>query len=285
MEITNLVVINPTPNSIHLVQDAISRSTSPYHPWLDPFNVSIGLLGAPAYGIVGLPGLTSGDHVPVHIEQDVQLIDPDAFADYNVALITSQSIQQTITGSTWLHEGSLPATDVSYNKQPTIVGRSNNPRPCLVCMLTQIGFNNLTGLNITQFAISLAPQSDGTNINGTLLIPNPTIITVAMGNVTFNTFVNDTLIGNATIQDFVLKPGNNSYSMRGVTDQVTVLSMLQNNYPSGILPVRIVGNSSIYNGQHLTYYEKALQANTQHLNLNVGAALAAAGINITGGGL
>ena len=106
-----------------------------------------------------------------------------------------------------------------------------------------------------------------------------------MGNVTFNTFVNDTLIGNSTIQDFVLKPGNNTYQMHGVTDQVLVLSMLQSTYKDGILPVRIVGNSSIYNGQHLTYYERALQANTQHINLDVGAALAAAGVNITGGGL
>ena len=123
IEITRLEVTNPTPNSIHLVQDAISRSTSPFHPWLDPYNVSIGLLGAPAYGIVSLPGVQSGEAVPVHVEQDVQLIDANAFAEYNVALLTSPNIQQSINGSTWLHEGGLPATDVSYNKSPSLVGK------------------------------------------------------------------------------------------------------------------------------------------------------------------
>lgn len=46
-----------------------------------------------------------------------------------------------------------------------------------------------------------------------------------------------------------------------------------------MLPVDIVGNTSVYNGQHLTYFEKALSSVTQHITLNVGAALKAAGID------
>lgn len=77
--------------------------------------------------------------------------------------------------------------------------------------------------------------------------------------------------------------------MIGYTNQTLVLDLLESTYKDGMLPVRIVGNSSIYNGQHLTYYEKALQQNVQSVTLNVGAALAEIGINITstggGGGL
>ena len=93
--------------------------------------------------------------------------------------------------------------------------------------------------------------------------------------------MNDTLIGNATLKDLVLQRGNNTYPMVGYTDQALVLNILES-YPDGVLPIKIIGNSSIYNGLHLEYYEKALQQNVQRASLNVSAALqAAAG----GGGL
>ena len=72
--------------------------------------------------------------------------------------------------------------------------------------------------------------------------------------------------------------------MAGYSNQSLVLTMIEEKYTDGILPLKVVGNSSIYNGEHLTYYEKPLQANVQMTSLNVGAALAEIGINITSGG-
>jgi hypothetical protein len=133
----------------------------------------------------------------------------------------------------------------------------------------QPGFNNLNGLNITCFHLNNNAGPGEPNINGTVFIPNPTIITVAMGNVTFNNYVNGTYIGNSTIQNFVLKPGNNSYFMTGYADALEVFGLVTSDYKNGILPLTITGNSSIYNGEHLTYYERALAANTQHIELNL----------------
>ena len=71
--------------------------------------------------------------------------------------------------------------------------------------------------------------------------------------------------------------------MRSNVNQTLVLTKLTTGpkYKDGFLPIDIVGNSSIYNGAHLTYFERALQSNTQHISLNVGQALSALGINIT----
>ncbi len=46
-----------------------------------------------------------------------------------------------------------------------------------------------------------------------------------------------------------------------------------------MLPIDIVGNSSEYDGVHLVYFEKALASMTQHVNLNVGAALEKVGLD------
>ena len=69
--------------------------------------------------------------------------------------------------------------------------------------------------------------------------------------------------------------------MQARVEQVTLLSMVLKTYQDAILPLEIVGNSSVRNGQHLTYYEEAIKANTIKLDLNAGPALEALGINVT----
>lgn len=89
-----------------------------------------------------------------------------------------------------------------------------------------------------------------------------------------NLSVDGTYIGYSLINNMLLKPGNNTLPMRSYTNQTTVLGLLgQTKYKSGILPISIVGNSSIYNGQHLPYFEAAIQSNTLLINMNIGQAL------------
>lgn len=112
---------------------------------------------------------------------------------------------------------------------------------------------------------------------GTVYIPNPSVLTITMGNVTFNNYVDNKFIGTSSLSDLVLKPGNNTVPMRSIVNQTLVIEKVTGTYKDGMLPVDIVGNSSVYNGQHLGYFEKALQSNRQHITLNVGAGLAALG--------
>lgn len=57
-------------------------------------------------------------------------------------------------------------------------------------------------------------------------------------------------MGVATIQDFTLVPGPNQFNMTAVTNQTLILQSLT----EGRVNMSITGNSSVYNGQHLTYY-------------------------------
>ena len=68
--------------------------------------------------------------------------------------------------------------------------------------------------------------------------------------------------------------------MRSTVDQAAVIKALTTTYQNGMLPIDIVGNSSVYDGQHLPYFEKALQGLTQHVVLDVGSALKAAGLDL-----
>jgi len=67
--------------------------------------------------------------------------------------------------------------------------------------------------------------------------------------------------------------------MRSTVNQTLVLTQIVTTYKNGMLPIDIVGNSSVYEGQHLTYFEKALGSVTQHITLDVGSALKKVGLD------
>ena len=144
---------------------------------------------------------------------------------------------------------------------------------------------------------------------GTVNIPNPTVMTLTMvsfclshripyhfhifislihlpsqGNVTFNNYIGNTTdsalyVGTTTLANLTLSPGNNTIPMRSTVNQSLVLTQIIENYQNGLLPISIVGNSSVVDGQHLVYFEKALSSVTQHVTLDVGKALMEIGVN------
>ena len=85
------------------------------------------------------------------------------------------------------------------------------------------------------------------------------------GNVTLNLESAGLRIGTATIHDVLLKPGNNSVSLRGRLDVNTVKENLaevmasqSSALRSGDLEISASGNSTVYNGVHIKYYEDVL---------------------------
>lgn len=75
----------------------------------------------------------------------------------------------------------------------------------------------------------------------------------------------DLIIGQATILNVVLKPGNNTVALRGRVDTTTVLENLSEILTvqkaaliDGDLELSASGNSTIYNGVHIKYYEQVL---------------------------
>ena len=135
--------------------------------------------------------------------------------------------------------------------------------------------NKLSGLNITDLKVLQANETlpDGSNLVGNVHLPNPSVMTLDLGNVTMNLSVDGQAIGTSLIPNLLLKPGSNVIPLQSTVNQLTILGFLTK-YPSGVLPVDIVGNSSVAkNGDHLTYYEDALKSNPIKLNLDISHAL------------
>lgn len=142
--------------------------------------------------------------------------------------------------------------------------------------------NKLAGLKITDVKILSGKDSilsDGSNLVGNVHIPNPSVMTLDLGNVTMNLSVDGKPIGYSLIPNLILKPGPNVLPMQSRVDQLTILGLVQSKYKNAIIPLEIIGNSSISaNGEHLQYYEDAIKRNTIKLDLNIAPALAGIGI-------
>jgi hypothetical protein len=140
-------------------------------------------------------------------------------------------------------------------------------------------------MEVSNIKITLLPGPDGNNMEGTIMIPNPSVMTLTIGTMVQDIYLNGTMIGNATIPDVVLKPGQNTFQMKSAADQISVITYLQaDKSKSGILPVEARARTVTYKGKRLEYFEYAMMETPVKLNLNLKAALTAIGLDLFGEG-
>jgi hypothetical protein len=115
------------------------------------------------------------------------------------------------------------------------------------------GLNGLAGFNVTGVKIDLTAKPGKPNLSGFAYIPNPSNMTIVMGNVTLSlSTAKEGIVGNSTINNMTLVPGNNTLPMTGIMDQTAVLASMDTK--TGFVELEIVGTSAVYNGEHLVYY-------------------------------
>jgi hypothetical protein len=85
------------------------------------------------------------------------------------------------------------------------------------------------------------------------------------GNVTLNLNVGDLVIGQGLIENVVLTPGNNTVDIKGSLSIATVIDNLdailsteKSAISNGDLQLSASGNTTIYEGTHISYYEEIL---------------------------
>jgi hypothetical protein len=260
MEVTELKFLEPTSDSIVLTQKVILHSPSIYTPTLDPFTADSWLVTNGTFGPVPMLKIPMPSIHALHpvsnasVENlNLTISNLQQVTDYAAAIITQENVTTALTGRTNLHEGKLPTVNINFNSSSTYKG-----------------LNGLKGFNVTDVRLNISAKAGEPNLKGFAFIPNPSVITVALGNVTLTLSTIKGVVGNSTINDMTLVPGNNSLPMTGIID----ITMMANSVVNGLVTLSIAGESAIYNGQHLTYYEAPLKSNVLTLDMNVAQILA-----------
>ncbi|PWY86850.1 hypothetical protein BO70DRAFT_360560 [Aspergillus heteromorphus CBS 117.55] len=254
LSVSKMVISDPSPTSFILNQTNVIGTNSSFHPTFYSFAAAISLAGGAAFSQVQVPQFRSHNDVNVPIDQRVNVTDQTAFAEFCKAVILSEEFEMNVYGKPNMKEGGLPTEGVTYNKTTTMKG-----------------LNKLSGFDLIDLSIDTSTSS-GVNGKGTVYLPNPSVISIAVGNLTLNLSVNNTAIGYAYIDDLVIRPGNNTVAMTAAISELTVVGLL-GGYPNYVIPVDITGNSSVYDGQELPYIAEALGSLTLTTQLNVTQAL------------
>ncbi|RJE22195.1 hypothetical protein PHISCL_05481 [Aspergillus sclerotialis] len=275
LEVKSISITDPTPDSFHLNQTQVLGTDSMFHPHFYEFNATARLSGSKKpFTVVQIPPMKANDGTVINVDQDVDL-EGDAFGDFSTAIMLNKEVDMNLFGRPRLKQGALPKIGVVYNKTVTIKG-----------------LNKLEGFNVTNYHITVDPDPFGNSMNGTVSIPNPSVLTITMvsrspppfpcltqssgpqsnankGNLTMDLSVDGTHVGQAFLNDFVMRPGENKFDMTAKVNNTVVMDMIGDKYTKGIVPFDITGNSSIYNGKELPYFSKALKANTLKVELNI----------------
>jgi hypothetical protein len=152
---------------------------------------------------------------------------------------------------------------------------SHSPIPSVPVLTPIPGLNGFKGLVVTSANITIQGDSLGDNFHGYVDIPNPSILTLEIGNATFANLLNGTKIGTLFIDDMFLYPGVNNLSVRANITQAPVISAITTlpYCKTGIVPFELLGESVINKGQPLPYFATALSLDPQLTEIDVGSAL------------
>lgn len=127
------------------------------------------------------------------------------------------------------------------------------------------GLDTLAGFKLDSASVLLPAEEDGSNLTGNLTLPNWSDLTIGLGNLTFNVWAGELLIGSASIFNVLLPPGNSTLPFRGEVFIPTLLDNLLEVVGSqgaaitqGTLELGISGNKTVVDGEHITYLEDVL---------------------------
>lgn len=125
LNITKMVISNPTPTSFTLNQTQVIGSHSSFHPQIYTFEAAVSLLGAAVpFSRVHVPGVQSRDGARVVVSQAVDLKNASAFGDFAKAVMMDEEVELRIFGRPFLKEGALPKVRVTYNKTVSMKGEA-----------------------------------------------------------------------------------------------------------------------------------------------------------------
>ncbi|KAJ5355537.1 uncharacterized protein N7496_012749 [Penicillium cataractarum] len=264
-------ILDPKANQVSFTLDTSLNVPMGLRIRTDPLSLSLfnrDVQPMQPYLVVNLPSYSlKGDTNMTVTQNNTDILNEDQFIKTLTQAVYNKRFTMSAKGSTVGHLGALKAPltldkDIELNGIPLFHYSLDDLRADI---FDAAGLDKLSGFSIDSARVLIPKEADGTNLVGEANLPNHSVFTFALGNVTLNLMSADLIIGQATILNVILKPGNNTVSLRGRIEISTVLENLSEILAvqkaalvDGNLELSASGNSTIYNGVHIKYYEQVL---------------------------
>ncbi|KAI1390275.1 uncharacterized protein F4822DRAFT_231237 [Hypoxylon trugodes] len=261
LSIDGITVTNAQTDSLNMAINSTITTDDSTHATIDGFEGTMYLadVNPPlAFAKIDFPQTTSHALQTVNISQQIPISDSNALTTFNEHLIRQESIYVMVQGDTHAHvRGISCAYPVTFRKTVPLKG-----------------LNSFKGLSVTNPHVNTG-QFD--NFNATAHIPNPSDLTLDIGNTTFHTYFNNTEIGTAYILNVVLRAGmTNDFFIWADINETTILEALTQRpwcERNGTLTFQLAGKNVTNNGQALPYFATALGATNASVDIPIGQAV------------
>ncbi|KAI0816423.1 hypothetical protein GGR55DRAFT_685998 [Xylaria sp. FL0064] len=249
-----LPILSGTFSAISPTQLSVTLQTqldTPLAADIDPTTLDVYNKDTPDYSPfinVTLPKIHANHKTPVIVtNQTVTVTNETELVKFFNQIFDQPETELSVKGKTTVHLGAL---HMGAHISKTISAAS---------------LNYLTGFGITSLRLIFPALQNGTNIKGTLNLPNSGVIALGLGDLTLDLYSGDIKLGYINIYDLFLPPGNNTRYFDGqlyldelVPNLGKILDSQQEALNKGNIDLRAVGNSTMVNGVHIPYIEQVL---------------------------
>ncbi|KAI0022583.1 hypothetical protein F4780DRAFT_184683 [Xylariomycetidae sp. FL0641] len=257
LSIDGISVTDTRADSLTLSINATIGASGGVQAKVDAFKGTIYLAGAKPprpFAQLQFPETTSGGAQTLNVSQNMPIDQVSAFTDFSMQLLAQESVSVTLAGDTHVHvAGIARAFPVAFKKTISLPG-----------------LNGFAGLSISDPQVSVTSKD---NFNGTVHLPNPSGLTLEVGNITFTTYLNGTNAGLGYLDNVLLVPGDNAFPMQASINTMVVAQALTSpGYckDNGVLPFALRASRVTNHGKELPYFEKALGAVNASISIDTG---------------
>ncbi|KAI5816987.1 hypothetical protein BZA77DRAFT_311514 [Pyronema omphalodes] len=256
LSINSFSITSPTGTSFQLGMDGVIKGANgpADHAVIDAFPVKLFLDDVRVNGqirpILEFPVPKAHGGGDIHVVQKdipITITDEDALDQYASRLMDSVEMRIGLRGRTTIHLGAIH-TDVNYNE-----------------VVQLKGLNKLQGMVITKYTL-YTNNSEG-NVGGDVMIPNPTVTTIEMGDVGLKISYKGAPMGTGVIKNLTLRPGNNTYAfMSRITPDENILKLASVAVQKDSLTIGSNGTS--INGVKIPWLSKPLETMESTVPIN-----------------
>ncbi|KAE8147820.1 hypothetical protein BDV25DRAFT_142385 [Aspergillus avenaceus] len=263
--LTETSVMQPRPDSIMLSLKSALKLPIGMPVRIDPMAVSLFNRkedGNGTWAIAYLPGKTVMGNTTLGTDDQFTPLDVEQWTKYVESVVFEKHAPLSVRAKTTAFLGKL-VNHVTLDKD-----------------IQQNTLDSFSGFSIADPQLLLPPREDGTNLIANCTLPNPSVMTLEIGTTILDLKSGDLVIGNATIDNLILKPGNHTTPVHGVLDLRTliqnigtVLTTQRDSLKNGYLTLDTVGKQVIYDGVEVPYYTKVMRNLTMTAQVPLGGLI------------
>lgn len=249
--LTEASVMQPRPDSIMLSLKTALKLPIGVPVRIDPMAVSLFNRkeeGNGTWAIVYLDGTTISGNTTLGTDNQFTPLGVVQWKKYVQSVVFEKNAPLSVYGKTQAFLGQLK-NHVTMDKD-----------------IHQNTLDSFAGFTIADPQLLLPKRADGTNLIANATLPNPSVMTLEIGKTILDLKSGDLVIGNATIDNLVLKPGNHSTPVHGIIDirlllknLLTILQTQASSIKNGYLTLTTVGKTVVYDGVEVPYYTEVMR--------------------------